>query len=153
MSQLFSLSLLLHLVAFALYTGAAIYSAKLLRKSADGSLAPPARDALESIAASIVTKAQLPAIFVSVISGVMLLMAKPFYMKNPGMHIKLTIVFLLLVIAHLEMFNARKIVRARASGGGDVEIAARKGRHGLFATLDIVGILAIVGVVAFMLIG
>lgn len=153
MTQLFSLSLFLHLIAFAVYAGAALFSAKLLRKSAEGGLAAPARDALEAFAANVVTKSQLPAIFLSVISGVMLLVAKPAYLKNPGMHIKLTIVFILLVLSHLEMFNARKIVRARAAGSRDAEIQGRKGRHGLFSTIDLVGILSIVGIVAFMLLG
>jgi len=152
MNHVFSVSLFLHLLAFAAFAGSAVISARLLRRSSEAGTAPPARDALEEAAAGLITKTQLPAIFLSVISGAGLVIAKPAFLQNPAMHAKLTVVFVLLVVSHLEMFNARRIVRARAAGD-DAAIAARKKRHGLFAAIDLIGIATILALVAFALLG
>jgi hypothetical protein len=62
------------------------------------------------------------------------------------LHAKLAAVAVLLVLSHLEMFNARAIVRLRATGGtaAEAEIDARKKRH---ASMGLVGTACVVVVV------
>ena len=64
-------------------------------------------------------------------------------MRQGWLHGKLTCVLLLAVLSHLEMFNARKIVKAREANaaGAEDEIARRKSRH---ASLGAVGSLLVV---------
>lgn len=151
MEHLYSAALLLHLVGFAAATGAGFAQGRFLRASTSPSLAAAVRDAYERNAAALATKAELPALFVSLLSGIVLLALRPTYLQLPGMHAKLTLVALLLVVAHLEMFNARRIVKARAAGGAgaEAEIAARKARQGLYGTLAVLLLLGILVAVAF----
>jgi uncharacterized membrane protein len=154
MSALYSLSLFLHLVGFAAYAGAAAASARFVRASRAPGMAGAVRDAFENTAAVLTTRVQLPAIFISVISGVSLLMQKQGLLSNPGMHMKLTVVAILLVLAHLEMFNTRRIVKARARGGdAAAEIDARKRRHGVMEFIDVAGIGVVLLLVAFKIRG
>ena len=76
----------------------------------------------------------------------------PLWMHQGWLHAKLACVALLLVLSHLEMFNARKIVKARAARGDAAadEIAARKKRHALFG---LIGTLALVSVVVLVALG
>ncbi len=106
--------------------------------SAAPDLAPAVRDAYERLAATIVTRLELPAIFTSIASGILFLIHEPAYLRQAAwFHPKLTCVFLMLVLSHLEMFNARRIVRARESGAADADadIAARKRRHGIMGSV------------------
>lgn len=145
--------LFVHLVSFAAYVGAGFSQNQLLKRSSG---APASvRDAYESLAASVVTKIELPAIFGSILSGLGFIAQNGTLMKLGWVHGKLTCVFLLVVLSHLEMFNARKIVKARASGGdaAEGEIAARKRRHG---TMNAVGtglVVAILVLVTFVRLG
>jgi hypothetical protein len=54
-------------------------------------------------------------------------------------------VVLLLVLSHLEMFNARRLVRAREARGDAAadEIAARKKRHALMGAVGTVLVIAV----------
>ena len=153
MSSTYSLALLFHLAGFAAYAGAQFVQSRLIKASATTGLAPPVRDAYESMAASAVTRIQLPAMFVSVLSGVVLLILKPGLLKLSAMHVKLTVVVILLVISHLEMFNARRIVRARLRGDEAAEIEARKRRHGAMGLIDMIGVVFILLLVAFRIRG
>jgi hypothetical protein len=56
-------------------------------------------------------------------------------------------VLILVVLSHLEMFNARKIVKARAANASDDAISALKKKHatmGLAGTLVFVALLILV---------
>lgn len=132
-----SAALLVHLVAFAAYLGAGFAQIRLLRASADVGLPAAVRDAYERLAATIVTKLELPSLVLSILSGVYFLVIFPGYMKQGWLHGKLLCVLLLAVLSHLEMFNARGIVKARAAGREDMEasILARKRRHAVFGSL------------------
>jgi hypothetical protein len=57
----------------------------------------------------------------------------------------------LLVLSHLEMFNARKIVKARADRGdaAETEIAARKKRHGMLGTIGTLAVVVLIAMVAY----
>lgn len=132
-----SAGLLVHLVAFAAYLGAGFAQLQMTKRSRDGSLAAAVRDEYERLAAAIVTKIELPALMLAIASGVYFLLIFPGYMRQGWMHGKLTCVALLAILSHLEMFNARKIVRARAANAEtmEVEILARKKRHAIYGGL------------------
>jgi uncharacterized membrane protein len=142
--------LLVHLVGFAAYLGAGFAQQRLMARSSADGLAAAVRDEFERLAAAIVTKIELPAIFVQVVTGVAFIALTPQWLTVGWLHGKLTCVLVLLVLSHLEMFNARKIVRARAAGGGSVEeISKRKARHATFGAIGGAAVAAIVALVAF----
>jgi protoporphyrinogen IX oxidase len=149
--MLYHLAIFLHLIGFAAFAGAAFAQQRLMGASRRASIAAQMRDTYESLAASIVTKVELPAAFLSVISGVLILSQRPFWLKNGWLHVKLTVVVILLILAHLEMFNARRLVRARNQRGDQAngEISARKARHAVYGSIGFFGVLVILGVVAF----
>jgi uncharacterized membrane protein len=124
--------LFVHLLAFAAYVGAGFAQLRLMKRS--DAVAAPVRDELESLSATVITKIELPAIFVSMITGGLMLARTPEYLPQGWLHGKLTAVLLLAVLSHLEMFNARKLVRARAAGRED-EVATRKKRHATFGAI------------------
>jgi uncharacterized membrane protein len=138
---------LLHLVGFAAFLGGAFAQQQLLKTSVG--LPPPARDERESLASAICTKIEVPGIMAQLVTGVLFLVHEPEYLKQHWLHGKLTAVAALLVLSHLEMFNARKIVALRSAGGksADAEIDALKKKH---ATMGAVGTVGVVAVLAFV---
>ena len=134
--------LLVHLVCFAAYLAAGFAQLQIMKRSK--TLAPALRDDHEKLAAAIVTKIELPAIIGSIVSGLGFVATTPDLMKQGWLHGKLLCVLILLVLSHLEMFNARKIVRAREANGekANDEIDARKKKHELFG---LIGTAAAVG--------
>jgi uncharacterized membrane protein len=141
---------LLHLIAFAAFLGAGFAQTQIVKRSRAAGLATAARDELERLAAAIVTKIELPAVFLAIVTGAInIIFLQPDLMKQGWLHAKITCVFLLLVLSHLEMFNARAIVKLRAAGGAgaDVAIDRRKGRHAAFGA---VGALLMVAVLALV---
>lgn len=150
-----SFFLLVHLVSFAAYVGAGFAQTSFLKASSGDALAPAIRAEYERLAASIVTKIELPAIFGAILSGVGFLGANPAYLKQPWLHAKLTVVLLLAVLSHLEMFNARRIVRAReeAAAGAEEAIAARKKRHAIFGTVGSLLVVVLLVLVTFVRLG
>jgi uncharacterized membrane protein len=149
--MLYKTALFLHLLGFAGYIGAAFAQARFMGASKRASMAVQMRDTYEALSASIITRIELPAIFLSFLSGLVLLYERPFWLRNPWLHAKLTVVVVLLVLTHFEMFNARKIARARNSSGdaAATELAARKSRHGLFSAISTLGVLIILVCVTF----
>jgi uncharacterized membrane protein len=143
--------LLLHLVGFAAFLGGAFAQQQLMNMSSRPGLAAAVRDEYERLSAAIVTKVEVPALFVQVATGVVIIVMQPFFLKEHWLHAKLTAVVILLVLSHLEMFNARKLVKARAARGDAAadEIAARKKRHrtmGAVGTVLVAAILLLVTV-------
>jgi len=146
-------ALLLHLLGFATYIGAGFTQQRLIAMSAAPDLAPAVRDAWEKLAATILVKFELPAIFTSIASGILFLIHEPAYLRQAAwFHPKLTCVFVMLVLSHLEMFNARRIVRARESGAADAEadIAARKRRHGIMGSVGALLVAVVLILVCFV---
>jgi uncharacterized membrane protein len=131
--------LLVHLVCFAAYLAAGFAQQQIMRRSTV--LAPAIRDDQEKLAAGISTKIELPAIMGSIISGIGFVSMTPELMKQGWLHGKLLCVLILLVLSHVEMFNARRIVRAREANDSD-EVDDRKKRH---AMMGLVGAIAAVG--------
>ena len=135
----------IHLVGFAAFVGAAFAQQQFVARSTAEGIAADVRDEYELLAAAIVTKIELPALFVQVGVGVCFLLMTPMWLTQGWMHAKLTCVVVLLVLSHLEMFNARRLVRARAARGDAAadEIAARKKRHALTGAIGTVLVLAV----------
>jgi len=146
METSYKIALFFHLVGFAAYTGAWFAETRLLAASARAGVDAAVRDAYERLAARIVTLLELPGIMVSIASGIAFLVMTGFP-KDGKFHTKLTAVLILLALSHLQMFNAKKIVRARAGGGADAEIEARKARHAAFAAIGAVVLFALVAIV------
>lgn len=148
-------TLFVHLVAFAAYIGAGFAQTQFLKASARSDMAPELRAAYEKLAAAIVTKVELPAIMGSIASGIVFVAQTPAFLKQGWLHGKLTCVVLLAILSHLEMFNARKIVRARAAGGAgaDEEIARRKKRHSAMGTVGALLVVALLVLVTFVRLG
>jgi len=121
--------LLVHLVSFATYLGSGLTQLQIMKLSAKPGTSAPVRDAYERLAATIVTRIEVPAIFGSIASGAVFVTTNPSFLKMGWLHAKLLCVLSLAVLSHLEMFNANRIVRAREAGAPDEEIAARKRRH------------------------
>ena len=145
------LLILVHLVGFAAYLGAGFAQQQLVARSAEGGLVAAVRDNYEKLAAAIVTKIEVPAIALQLVTGVTFLVLSPAWLQFGWMHGKLTCVAGLLALSHAEMFNARKIVAARAARGDAAgeEIAARKKRHALFGSIGSLFAVALLVLVAY----
>jgi uncharacterized membrane protein len=136
--------ILLHLVGFAAFLGGGFAQHQLMKSSRVANLSPAARDERESLAATICTKVELPALFAQLATGILLVVSEPGYLKQHWLHGKLTAVLVLLVLAHLDMVNVRKIVELRRAGrGGEAEITALKARHALVGTVSGILLLAV----------
>jgi uncharacterized membrane protein len=74
---------------------------------------------------------ELTGLFAQVLTGVGLVVAVPGFLTQHWLHAKLTAALIVLVLAHVEMINARRIVKARQARGdaADGEIAGRKKRQ------------------------
>ncbi len=135
----------LHLVGFAAFLGASFAQRQLMSMSTRDGLTPALRDEYERLAAAVLTKIEVPALFAQVVTGVGFIAEAPDYLHQHWLHAKLTAVVILLVLSHLEMFNARRIVRERAARGDAAkdEIAARKRRHAAMGVAEAALIAAI----------
>ena len=142
---------LLHWLGFAAFIGAAVAQQHFMAASARGGVLPAVRDEYEKLSAAIVTKIELPALIVQVLSGVMFIAQNSGWMRMGWLHGKLTAVLILLVLAHLEMFNARAVAKLRQQRGDTAadEIAKRKKRHVQFGVAGTIAVVAVLGLVAF----
>jgi uncharacterized membrane protein len=147
--------LLIHLVCFAAYLGAGFTQLQMMKLSARDGTPAEIRSAHERLSATIVTKIELPAIFGSILSGMVFVMQSPVLMKQGWLHGKLTCVLVLAVLSHLEMFNAKAIVRARENGGKGIEeeIQRRKARHSVFGAIGSVVVVVLLVLVTFVRLG
>ena len=144
-------ALFFHLVAFAAYVGAGFAQQRLMAMSAATGLAAEVRNAYEQLAARILTRLELPAIFGSMLSGALFLVHDTGYLHQPTwFHPKMLCVVLLAVLSHLEMFNALRLVRARAAGGAEADLAKRKQRHAVFGGIGALLVLVLLVLVAFV---
>jgi protoporphyrinogen IX oxidase len=143
--------ILMHLVGFAAYIGAGFAQQQFVTRSAGDGLLAAVRDDQERLAATIVTQIELPALFAQVTTGIVLVALAPLWLSQGWLHGKLACVAVLLVLSHLEMFNARRIVKARASRGeaANDEIAARKRRHAAFGLAGTIAVVILVALVAY----
>ncbi len=124
---------------------------ELMKASARAGLTASVGDAYEALAASIVAKIELPALVVQVASGVVFILLTPGWLKMGWLHGKLAGVLVLLVLSHVEMFNARQIARLRKDRGDSAttEIDARKKRHARLGAVGTVAVVLVIGLVVF----
>jgi protoporphyrinogen IX oxidase len=143
--------ILVHLLGFAAYVGAGFAQQQFMARSARAGLATVLRDEYERLAAAIATKLELPALMVQVATGVSFVALTPEWLRQGWLHGKLVCVVALLVLSHLEMLNARKIVAARAARGdaANAEIALRKVRHQRFGRIGGLAVVVLVALVAY----
>ena len=147
--------LLVHLVSFAAYLGAGFAQLQMMKLSAREGTSSELRTAYERLSATILVRIELPALFGSILSGMVFLMQNSLLMKQGWIHGKLTCVLVLAVLSHLEMFNAKAIVRAREDGGAGAEdeITRRKVRHNVFGTVGTLVVVALLVLVTFARLG
>jgi putative membrane protein len=140
-----------HLVGFAAYLGGAYAQLEFLKRSSRTGLAAAVRDEYERLCATTITKVELPALVAQIASGVVNLVLTPAWLKMGWMHGKLAVVGVLLVLSHIEMFNARAIVKLRASKGDGAksEIESRKARHQRFGSVGTLLVMALVLLVGY----
>jgi uncharacterized membrane protein len=152
---LYAALLFVHLTSFAAYLGAGFAQQRLMARSAREQTLRDVRLAYEKLAATILTNIELPAIFGSILSGMVFILEGPLLMKQGWMHGKLTVVLLLAVLSHLEMFNAKAILRIREEGGASVDAAilVRKQRHARFGSIGTMLVLALLILVTFVRLG
>jgi uncharacterized membrane protein len=137
--------LLLHLLGLAAFLGGAYAQQRFMRMSARAATPVGLRDEYERLSAAILTKIEVPALFAQIATGAAVIVVQPYLLRQHWLHAKLTAVFLLLVLSHLEMFNARRLVKARAARGDAAaqEIAARKRRHAQMGAVETGLVLAV----------
>jgi uncharacterized membrane protein len=151
--MLVSTLLFVHLVSFAAYLGAGFAQTQMMKRSRSKDISPEVRADREKTAASVITKIELPAIIGSILSGIGFIAQNPAVMKFGWLHGKLLCVVLLLGLSHAEMFNARKIVKARAANAKEEEIEAKKKRHDVYGTIGALLVVALLVLVTFVRLG
>lgn len=139
---------MLHIVGFAVFLGGAALQQHLMKASRKPGLHEAIRDNYEQVAAFACKALELPGFFVQIVSGILFVVNFPGHLKAPWLHGKLTAVAILLVLSHVEMINASKIVKARQAGRLD-EIETRKQRHQTLGNVGTVCVVAILGLVFF----
>ena len=149
--MLHKILILLHLVGFAAYIGAGFAQQQFVTRSGRGGIESAVRDEYERMAATIVTQIELPALFGQVVTGIVLIALAPLWLTQGWLHGKLACVVVLLVLSHVEMFNVRRIVKARSARGdaANEEIAARKKRHATFGLFGTLAVVILLGLVAY----
>lgn len=140
--------LYLHLLSFAAYAGASVAAGNILRNSKRPGLDPAGRLSWLTAGAATITKVELPFAFALILTGLGLMMMTPGFMHAAWLHIKLTLVLIAVVITHLKMFNAKRMVKAAMAGQMD-DVAARGQRQFMFGMLSLVLGLSIVAFAVF----
>jgi hypothetical protein len=150
MSALGAIVHFVHFGGFSLAIGAS-FAAQRIHAGARG-LEASKRASTEEAAASLITKLALPAWFLTLFGGILGIVHNPAVFNpktsgaGPWLHIKLLLVLILLVVAHLRMFRARRVVRMRADGANESEIDGMLSKAMLFGRIE----LALVAAVFFL---
>ena len=137
----YALARLTHFIGFAMAAGGSFAAfrahAAARRESA------PEKAGWEGAAAEIVTKVELPGLFLALFAGIALVAMNPAQLSpaksgaGPWLHLKLTLVLVLLVVSHLRMFRSRKLARERSQGVAEVDCDALLGRAQKLARIDL----------------
>ncbi|GIW71576.1 MAG: hypothetical protein KatS3mg102_1118 [Planctomycetota bacterium] len=135
-----------HLLAFAAYTAAVLAGQVLVRSGRREQSGPAPSEAAARLAAALAARLALPALVLSLMSGLLLLHLVPGYLRAGWLHAKLACVLALLVLAHLAMLNARALARAQAAGDAQA-LAARGRRHTSYGAAEL-GLVAAVAALA-----
>jgi hypothetical protein len=136
-----SLAHLVHYFGFAIAVGASAAAHRVMASSQSHSASEKA--GFEGAAADIVTKVELPGLFLAVFGGILLIAANPDVLSpeksgaGPWLSVKLLFVFGLLVVSHLRMFGLRRLVRARGAGESEADLEARHRKVKTLALVDL----------------
>ncbi len=144
----------LHFLGFTLAVGGSYAAQRAIRLSREHSAAQ--RAGIEAAARKIVVSVELIGAFLALIAGVALLIADDMRQLKPAtsgagpwMHIKLTLVLLVLVVAHLRMFRLARLVRERDAGASEADCEALAKKALLLGNVGLALYLAIVFVAIF----
>jgi uncharacterized membrane protein len=117
------------------------------------------RKGLEKAALEAVGRVEIPGVFIAILGGVLLVVAQPSVIDpetsgaGPWLHIKLAFVMGALVVAHMRMFNAQRLLRSRESQetGSELDQMIAKGRKLDSASLALYLVVLFVAVFRVML--
>lgn len=132
---------LIHFWGFAMAVGASLAALKvhsLVRTHEAG-----AKKGLEEAGKALLTKLEIPGLFLALTGGIIAIMLNPDHLRvsasgaGPWLHIKLVGVLALLVVAHLRMFRASRLVRERAAGATEADLDALLGQALMFGKVDV----------------
>jgi hypothetical protein len=144
---------LVHYFGFAVAVGASAAAARTMGAARTHSASEKA--GFEGAAAEIVTKVELPGLFIALFGGIILIISNPDVMNpeksgaGPWLSIKLLFVFALLVVSHLRMFGQRRLVRARAGGESEADLDARHAKIRRLAALDLLMAAVVIFIATF----
>lgn len=119
---------LIHYIGFAMALGGAIAAHLLIGLARQHSAS--LRAGLELAARKASVAIELPGLFLALFGGIYGIVLNPNHLKpalsgaGPWMHIKLTLVLVLLIVAHLRMFRLARLVRERESGASEADCDA-----------------------------
>lgn len=132
----------IHYFGFAMAIGASIAASKAHALARTQEAA--SKSASEIVAGDILTKVNLPGLFVALFGGIILIVTNPMVLSpansgaGPWLHIKLLLVLGLFVVAHLRMFRAKRLVRERAAGASEADCDALLQKAQMFGKVDLV---------------
>lgn len=144
----------LHFLGFVMAVGGAFAAQRAILLAREHAGAQ--RAGIEAAARKIVVSVELIGAFVALAAGIGLLIGRDMIDLKPAasgagpwMHIKLTLVLIVLVVAHLRMFRLARLVRERAAGASESDCDALTRKALLLGNVDLALYLAILFVAIF----
>ena len=140
----------LHFLGFAWAFGASVAIHRLVGLAEQHTAAQKA--GLEIGARKLVLGGELAGLGNAILGGIIALVDNPVHLKpaqsgaGPWLHVKLAVVLILLVVAHLRMFKLARLVRERAGGASEADCDALLNGAKTFGWID----LTAYGVVFFL---
>lgn len=146
-------ALLLHYLGLAAGFGGAGAVQRLTSAAREHSAAQ--RAGIEIAARKLAVNIELPAMFLAILGGIILLVQNPNHLKpaasgaGPWLHLKLLLVLGALILSHLRMFRLSRLVRARADGASEAECDALLGAARRFGGIALLLYVATIFVATF----
>lgn len=148
-----ALAHLLHFTGFAWAFGSSLAIHRLVGLAAQHSAAQ--KSGLEIGARKLVLGGELAGLGLAILGGIIALVDNPSSL-NPAasgagawLHIKLSLVLVLLIVAHLRMFRLARLVRERAAGASEADCDALLGAAKTFGLVDLALYVAVFFVATF----
>jgi len=132
---------LLHFIGFTLAVGGGFAAQRVIGLAREHSAAQ--RAGIEIAAKRIIIMVELIGLMVALAAGIALLAQNPNHLipsasgAGPWLHIKLVLVAIVLVIAHLRMFRLARLVRERDAGASEAECEALLTKAARLGQLDL----------------
>jgi uncharacterized membrane protein len=145
---------LVHYFGFIMAVGGSFAAQRVMRLARQHSAAQ--RAGAEAAARAVVVSVELVGAFVALIAGIALLVADDMRQLKPAtsgagpwLHVKLTLVMIALVVAHLRMFRLARLVRGRDAGASEAECDALAKSALMLGSVDLALYVLIVFVAIF----